>query len=194
MIQTVKKLALSTFVIGTFAVYALHENKEGNNALSTVSLPSSSSLQNAAVSPAQASRPTTNNIAQSGAPVSSAPQQQTQNTNNNVQTNNVRSQPPAPRQNGMYQDGQYTGPITDAYYGNVQVKAIIQNGRLADVQFLDYPRDRRTSQWINQQATPWLTQEAVQAQSANVNIISGATLTSEAFIQSLGAALNQARG
>ena len=101
---------------------------------------------------------------------------------------------PQPRRSGVYQDGQYTGPVTDAYYGNVQVEAVIQGGRITDVQFLDFPHDRRTSQWINSQATPWLRQEAIQAQSANVNIISGATLTSEAFIQSLQVALKQARG
>jgi len=68
----------------------------------------------------------------------------------------------------------------------------VQGGKLTDVQFLDYPHDRRTSQRINQQADPWLIQEAIQAQSANVDIISGATLTSQAFAQSLYTALNQA--
>ena len=93
---------------------------------------------------------------------------------------------------GAYRDGQYTGPVTNAYYGNVQVRAIIQGGKLADVKWLDFPHDRRTSQLINQQATPWLRQEAIQAQSAQVNFISGATLTSQAFVQSLQAALSQA--
>ena len=80
----------------------------------------------------------------------------------------------------------------DAYYGYVQVQAVVQNGNLADVQFINYPQDRRTSRFINQQATPWLRTEAIQAQSANVNIISGATLTSEGFIMSLRSALDQA--
>jgi uncharacterized protein with FMN-binding domain len=92
-----------------------------------------------------------------------------------------------------YRDGQFTGDVTDAYWGNVQVEAVIQQGKITDVQFLDYPHDRRTSQFINSQAMPWLMQEAIQAQSANVNIISGATLTSEAFIQSLQSALTRAR-
>jgi uncharacterized protein with FMN-binding domain len=93
-----------------------------------------------------------------------------------------------------YKDGTYTGPVTDAYYGMVQVQAVIQNGKISSVQFLDYPHDRRTSQEINSQAMPWLQQEAIQAQSANVNIISGATLTSEAFARSLQAALQTAKG
>jgi uncharacterized protein with FMN-binding domain len=93
-----------------------------------------------------------------------------------------------------YKDGQYAGNVTNAFFGNVQVKAIIQGGKITDVQWLEYPNDRRTSQEINAQATPWLKTEAIQAQSAQVDIISGATLTSEAFIQSLGSALNQAHG
>ena len=45
---------------------------------------------------------------------------------------------------------------------------------------------------INSQAMPWLKQEAIQAQSAYINIISGATLTSQGFAQSLYVALQQA--
>ncbi len=94
---------------------------------------------------------------------------------------------------GTYRDGQYTGNVENAYYGNVQVKAIIQGGKITDIQWLDYPQDRRTSQMINSQATPWLKQEAIQAQSAQVDFISGATLTSNAFVQSLQSALAQAQ-
>ena len=96
--------------------------------------------------------------------------------------------------NNHYKDGQYAGNVTNAFFGNVQVKVIIQAGKITDIQWLEYPHDRRTSQEINAQATPWLKTEAIQAQSAQVDIISGATLTSEAFIQSLGSALNQAQG
>lgn len=102
--------------------------------------------------------------------------------------------PPTATPSGLYTDGQYTGDPADAFYGTVQVEAIIQNGQITDVQFLDYPHDRRTSQRINSIAMPYLTSEAVQAQSAYVNIISGATLTSEAFAQSLQSALNKAHG
>ncbi len=95
-------------------------------------------------------------------------------------------------QKGKYKDGQYTGIAADAYYGNIQVKAIIQNGVIADVQFLQYPNDRGTSIQINEQAMPYLKSEAIKAQSARVNIISGATDSSRAFEQSLGSALTQA--
>ena len=91
-----------------------------------------------------------------------------------------------------YSDGTYTGPVTDAYYGLIQIQATIQGGRLAGINVLKYPSDRRTSVAINHQALPMLRSEVVAAQSAKVDIISGATLTSEAFIKSLGGALRQA--
>jgi uncharacterized protein with FMN-binding domain len=91
-----------------------------------------------------------------------------------------------------YIDGTFTGPVTDAYYGLVQIQAIVQGGRLAGIKVLQYPSDRRTSVAINHQALPMLRSEVVAAQGAKVDIISGATLTSEAFIKSLGGALRQA--
>lgn len=93
-----------------------------------------------------------------------------------------------------YKDGSYTGSVADAQWGYIQVKAIIQNGKITDVQFLQYPNERTRSVEINNYADPQLTSEAIQAQSANVDIITGATDTSEAFVQSLSDALAQAKG
>lgn len=92
-----------------------------------------------------------------------------------------------------YKDGSYTGNSADAFYGNIQVKVTVSSGKITDVTFLDYPSDRGTSVRINQQAMPMLKQEAIQAQSAQVDGVSGATDTSQAFIQSLTSALNQAK-
>jgi len=105
----------------------------------------------------------------------------------------IQFQPTATSNQGLYKDGVYTGPQVDAYYGLVEVQATVKNGKISDVQFLKYPNDRRTSVRINNIAMPWLQQEAIQAQSANVNIISGATFTSEGFAMSLNAALNSAK-
>lgn len=93
-----------------------------------------------------------------------------------------------------YKDGTYTGSVTDAYYGNVQVRATIQGGNIIDVTFLQFPNTHGTSIAINGQAMLYLKQEAIQSQSANVNIVSGATDTSMAFQQSLTTALSQAQG
>lgn len=94
---------------------------------------------------------------------------------------------------GTYKDGEYTGDSTDAFYGFIQVKAIIKGGKIADVQFLSYPNDRGDSIEINRDAMPRLTAEAIQAQSANVDIVSGATDSSEAFKKSLASALAKAQ-
>ena len=91
-----------------------------------------------------------------------------------------------------YKDGQYTGAVADAFYGNVQVQTTISNGKITDVQFLQYPSDRTRSQMISNMAMPVLKQEAIAAQSANVDAVTGATQTSRAFIQSLQSALSQA--
>lgn len=92
-----------------------------------------------------------------------------------------------------YKDGSYTGNAADAFYGNIQVQAIINGGKITDIKFLQYPNDRGTSIEINTQSNPILAQEAIQKQDANVDIVSGATDSSEAFIQSLKSALNKAK-
>lgn len=94
---------------------------------------------------------------------------------------------------GPYKDGTYPGPIAKTVFGPVQVQAVIQGGRIIDVQFLDYPRARRTSVSINSVANPRLQQEAIQIQGAQVHLISGATITARGFIESLRGALNNAR-
>ena len=92
-----------------------------------------------------------------------------------------------------YKDGTYTGSVADAYYGNVEISATVSGGKITAVKFLQYPDTHSTSVMINQQAMPYLQQEAIQSQNANVQIISGATFTSQAFQQSLASALSQAK-
>ncbi len=95
---------------------------------------------------------------------------------------------------GQYKDGTYTGSVANAYWGPVQVQAVVQHGAITRVRFLSYPNSHSTSTYINQQVMPVLSQEAIAAQSANVNYISGATFTSQAFEQSLAAAISKAHG
>jgi uncharacterized protein with FMN-binding domain len=88
-------------------------------------------------------------------------------------------------------DGTFVGGTYDAYYGNVQVQATIQGGQIVGVKALKYPGHNRTSNAINAQALPYLQQEVADAQSGKIDIISGATLTSRAYIKSLRDALSQ---
>jgi uncharacterized protein with FMN-binding domain len=92
-----------------------------------------------------------------------------------------------------YKDGIYIGSVADAFYGNIRIKATIQEGKITDIQFLSYPQDRNTSIEINTQAMPLLKTEAIKSQNATVDVVSGATQTSEAFKQSLQSALAQAK-
>jgi uncharacterized protein with FMN-binding domain len=106
-------------------------------------------------------------------------------------TSNPASTPTA--SSGQYKDGSYTGTSADAFYGNIQVKAIITNGKITDVQFLDAPHNAENSVRINTMVKPILAQEAIQVQSANVDGATGATFSSKAFKESLAAALAQAK-
>ncbi len=90
-------------------------------------------------------------------------------------------------------DGTYRGPVVNAYYGLMQIEAVVRQGRLATIHVLRYPNTHSTSIYINRQALPMLRDEVISAQSARVDIVSGATLSSHAFIQSLGGALRKAR-
>ena len=89
-------------------------------------------------------------------------------------------------------NGTFTGSVIQTYYGDVQVKAVVLGGKLVDVKALTLPSDRSRSAEISQIAGPMLRTEAIQAQSAYINIISGATYTTQGYAESLNAALIQA--
>ena len=89
--------------------------------------------------------------------------------------------------------GQYTGSAVQTPFGTVQVQVTMQNGTITDVQALQLPTGRGHTQQISSYAGPQLRSEVLQAQSAQVDTISGATYTSEGYIQSLQSALDQAK-
>jgi uncharacterized protein with FMN-binding domain len=166
----VKKFLLSALVLIVFTVYAVHTNLSAEEN-SIVSVKTPEIIIPTAIAPTATIGPT---------PVPTA----------------VPTKAPTPvptfARTGKYKDGTYTGSVADAFYGNIQVKVVISGGRITDVIFLQYPNDRNTSIEINSQAMPILKQEAISAQSAQVSGVSGATATSQAFIESLGSALSQA--
>jgi uncharacterized protein with FMN-binding domain len=102
------------------------------------------------------------------------------------------SEPISSVSTGGYTDGTYTGSKADALYGTVQVQVAVQGGQITDIQFLSRPSGREESNEINGYAAPILVREAISAQSADVQVVSGATLTSMAFMESLQSALDQA--
>ena len=87
-----------------------------------------------------------------------------------------------------------TGQDIGTQFGDVQVQAVLRGQQLIDVRSIRLPFSHARSRTISDYAAPRLRAEALRAQSANVDLISGATYTSEAYIQSLQSALDVARG
>jgi len=85
------------------------------------------------------------------------------------------------------------GPLINMRWGPVQVAVTVDGSRITNVNALELPMDHARSVYISQTVAPMLRSEVLQTQSANINVISGATYTTEAYAQSLQAALDSAR-
>lgn len=86
----------------------------------------------------------------------------------------------------------FTGDAFSTQWGDVQVEATVSDGTLVSVTTLSYPDNDGHSANLNATAVPTLEQQAVEAQSASIDGVSGASYTSAAFAQSLQSALTQA--
>jgi uncharacterized protein with FMN-binding domain len=171
-----KKYLLSFCLIIVFTFYVLLENQ---NSISVVSNSpdkngGTTNTGNGATPPA-----VTQNNATTSAPSATGTQ--------SVST------APTPTVAGLYRDGSYNGDSVDAYFGNVQVAAVVSGEKLTDIKILTYPKDRTTSARINNAAFPTLIKEAISSQSAQVDVVSGATETSQGFQRSLASALAKAK-
>ncbi|KUN76890.1 FMN-binding protein [Streptomyces griseoruber] len=85
-----------------------------------------------------------------------------------------------------------TGDSVQTRWGPVQVRVTVQNGKITDVTAVTYPQDNPRDQQINAYAIPQLRSEALKAQSADIDTVSGATYTSDGYRQSLQSALDSA--
>jgi uncharacterized protein with FMN-binding domain len=86
------------------------------------------------------------------------------------------------------------GDVIGTRFGDVQVRLIESGGRITDIQALRLPFDRQRSNEISQFVEPILRSEALQAQSAQIDTVSGATYTSDAYDMSLQSAIDRAGG
>ncbi|GAA4377514.1 FMN-binding protein [Agromyces bauzanensis] len=89
-------------------------------------------------------------------------------------------------------DGTYTGATMSTRFGNVQVQVTVSGGAITDVSALHLTDADRRSVQISNRAAPVLRNEVLQAQSASVSMVSGATYTSMGYLRSLQSALDQA--
>ncbi|MFE4996542.1 FMN-binding protein [Streptomyces mirabilis] len=85
-----------------------------------------------------------------------------------------------------------TGDTVQTRWGPVQVRVTLKNGKITDVTAVSYPSDNPRDQEINSYALPQLRREALAAQSARIDSVSGATYTSDGYRQSLQSALDSA--
>lgn len=90
-------------------------------------------------------------------------------------------------------DGTFTGQAADTRYGAVQVAITVSGGQITDVSVPQYPNTERRDEEINAQAIPILVSETKSAQSAQIDMVSGATFTSDGYTQSLQSAIDQAK-
>jgi uncharacterized protein with FMN-binding domain len=86
----------------------------------------------------------------------------------------------------------YTGSVAQTRWGPVQVTVTVAGGKITDIAVPVYPNGNGRDQEINAYALPVLRQETLTAQSADISTVSGATVTSDGYLQSLQAALDAA--
>jgi uncharacterized protein with FMN-binding domain len=86
----------------------------------------------------------------------------------------------------------YKGGVAQTRWGPVQVTITVSGGKITDVGVPTYPNGNRRDAEINAQALPVLRQETLDKQSADVDAVSGATVTSDGYRQSLQSALDAA--
>ena len=86
----------------------------------------------------------------------------------------------------------YAGDAVMTRYGNVQVQITVKDGKITAADVLQVPDNDRRDQMINSAAVPVYNQEAVSAQSAQIDVVSGATYTWDGYTQSLQSAIDQA--
>jgi uncharacterized protein with FMN-binding domain len=93
---------------------------------------------------------------------------------------------------GSSSSGTFTGPAVDTQWGVVQVEVTVSSGKITKSVAVQYPQNNGRDVEINNSALPRLEQEVLNQQSGNIDAISGATVTSNGYIQSLQSALDKA--
>jgi uncharacterized protein with FMN-binding domain len=85
-----------------------------------------------------------------------------------------------------------TGAVAQTRWGPVQVRLTLSSGKITGVDVVQYPNGNGRDREINADAVPVLVQETISAQNADIDMVSGATVTSSGYVQSLQSALDQA--
>ncbi|MER7006650.1 FMN-binding protein [Dactylosporangium sp. NPDC000555] len=89
-------------------------------------------------------------------------------------------------------DGTFNGKPVYVEYGNVELSIVVSGGKITDIKVLDSPNDHSRSVQISKGALPRLRAEALAAQSADIDTVTGATYTSSGYKLSLQSAIDRA--
>lgn len=163
-------LSVLSTVLGLAALLSF---KTGGHATVGASLPSAA-LGSSATSSAPSPTPTSSSA---GGPPNTAPSDTAQSPSASTPATSAKT---------------YSGTAVETRYGTVQVAVTVTGAKITNVAFLQLTsRDGRSAD-INSQAGPLLLQETLSAQSSTIDTISGATYTSQGYLQSLQSALDQA--
>ena len=193
------KLDSAIAASGTATLPTTTDNTNSNTANSTAS---SSPSAASATSPAQPVKPVQSATAKTNSKPTSTTNEQnsssnkastsTANTEQSATPASPSASPIATQKQSSGSSGTFKGETVRTRWGPVQVQITVSNGKISDISTLQYPNGDRRSMMISSQVIPWLQQEALQAQSANISGIGGATYTSGGFINSLASALQKA--
>ncbi len=190
--QSVRILGAGAAILGTLAGCSNRAAPAAPQAPATI--------QTEATKPASTAAPTTDAPAATTAPTepSAANVAPTtavaEATATEVAPTDVPTEAPAAQSTGQYKDGEYTTEsVRVDRWGQLQLKVTIEGGQLTKIDVLEYPHSTRRSDIISRAALPTLITEAIQKQDANVDMVTRATDTCVAFVESLEPLLNSAK-
>ena len=141
--------------------------------------------RSSALAPVQSGTATTSSGTTSAAGTSSAP------SGSSTSPSSGTSAPSSSSSGSSSTQTTVTGDSASTRWGPVQVQLTVQNGTITNVSVIDYPNSNGRDQQINARALPILVQETLKAQSSQIDMVSGATYTSEGYLQSLQSALDK---
>ena len=188
-------LALAASVTATAGIagaLALADDDSTTIASTPDTDPTSSAAATATTSDVAAPATTSIDVVEDTTPQEAVGESAVEDTSSVATTSPATTATPSTEATSVWADGVWSGTAEYTEWGDVQVEATIAGGQLVDVTVVQVPSDRHSAR-INDSATPVLEAQAIDLQSADLDIVSGATYTSRTYAASLQAALDEAQ-
>ena len=134
----------------------------------------------------------TNNTSAATEPTSTSSPASTSPSPSTLSASPSSSSPSASSSSSAAAATTYDGSVASTRWGPVQVQISVTAGKIIQVTVLQQPSGNPKDAAINDYALPVLVQDTLSAQSADIDMVSGATVTSDGYRQSLQAALDEA--